>query len=129
MKKKSKIYDENNKNSKIGTRTTPTTLFNAMAILNGDRKKCLDEMDFGSMIGMEIHELPRKLGFYVIDNLDTETNVLSLIDNSIVVTSESVHDIFEIPMGRCSLESLAPRSPDDPFIKEWLSQFRDKNEV
>nr|GFA69430.1 ulp1 protease family, C-terminal catalytic domain-containing protein [Tanacetum cinerariifolium] len=100
-----------------------------MAILNGDRKKCLDEMGFGSMIGMGIHELPGKLGFYVIDNLDTETNVLSLTDNSIVVTSQSVHDILGIPMGGCSLESLAPRSPDDPFIKEWLSQFGDKNEV
>nr|GEW03372.1 ulp1 protease family, C-terminal catalytic domain-containing protein [Tanacetum cinerariifolium] len=61
MKKKSKIYDENNKNSKIRTRTTPTTLFNAMAILNDDRKKCLDEMGFGSMIEMGIHELPGKL--------------------------------------------------------------------
>nr|GFC32544.1 hypothetical protein [Tanacetum cinerariifolium] len=37
------------------------TLFNAMAILNGDRKKCLDEMGFGSMIGMGIHELSGKL--------------------------------------------------------------------
>nr|GFA78165.1 hypothetical protein [Tanacetum cinerariifolium] len=57
MKKKSKTYDENNKKSKIRIRTTPTALFNAMAILNGDRKKCLDEMAFGSMIGMGIHEL------------------------------------------------------------------------
>nr|GEY96762.1 hypothetical protein [Tanacetum cinerariifolium] len=61
LKKKSKISDENNKNSKIRTRTTPTTLFNAMAILNGDRKKCLHEMGFGSIIGMGIHELPGKL--------------------------------------------------------------------
>nr|GEY01624.1 ulp1 protease family, C-terminal catalytic domain-containing protein [Tanacetum cinerariifolium] len=128
MKKKSKIYDENNKNRKIRTRTTPTALFNAMAILNGDRKKCLDEMGFGSMIGMGIHELPGKLGFYVIDNLDTETNVLSLTYNSILVTSQSAHDILGT-IGGCSLESLAPRSPDDPFIKEWLSQFGDKNEV
>nr|GFC89903.1 hypothetical protein [Tanacetum cinerariifolium] len=60
IKKKSKIYDENNK---IRTRTTPTALFNAMAILNGDRNKCLDEMSFGSMIGMGIHELLGKLGF------------------------------------------------------------------
>nr|GEZ40251.1 hypothetical protein [Tanacetum cinerariifolium] len=99
MNKKSKIYDENNKNSKIRTRTTPTALFNALAILNGGRKKCLDEMGFGSMIGMGIHELSGKLGFYVIDNLDTETNVLSLTDNFILVTSQSVHDILGIPMG------------------------------
>nr|GEW79355.1 ulp1 protease family, C-terminal catalytic domain-containing protein [Tanacetum cinerariifolium] len=71
MKKKSKISDKNNKNSKIRTRTTPTALFNAMTILNGDRKKCLHEMGFGSMIGIGIHELSGKLGFYVIDNLDT----------------------------------------------------------
>nr|GEX71888.1 hypothetical protein [Tanacetum cinerariifolium] len=129
MKKESKISDENKKNSKIRTRTTPTALFNAMDILNGDRKKCLHEMGFGSMIGMGMHELPGKLGFYVIDNLDTETNVISLTDNSILVTSQSVHDIFGIPMGGCSLESLAPRSPDDPFIKEWFSQFGEKNEV
>nr|GEY62153.1 hypothetical protein [Tanacetum cinerariifolium] len=79
--------NENKKNSKIHTRTTPTVLFNAMAILNGDRKKCLHEMGFGSMIGMGIHELSGKL------------------------------------------ESLAPRSPDDPFFKQWFSQFGEKNEV
>nr|GEZ52794.1 hypothetical protein [Tanacetum cinerariifolium] len=63
------------------------------------------------------------------DNLDTETNVLSLTDNYILVTSQSVHDILGIPMGGCSLESLASRSPDDHFIKEWFSQFGDKKEV
>nr|GFA01186.1 ulp1 protease family, C-terminal catalytic domain-containing protein [Tanacetum cinerariifolium] len=111
------------------TTTSSKALFNAMAILNVDRKKCLYEMGFGSMIGMAIHELSRMLGFYVIDNLDTKTNVLSLTDNSILVTSQSVHDILGIPMGGCSLESLASRSPDDLFIKEWFSQFGDKNEV
>nr|GEY11683.1 hypothetical protein [Tanacetum cinerariifolium] len=80
-KKKSKISDdENNRNSKIRTRTTPTKLFNAMAILNGDRKKCLHEMGFGSMIGMGIHELSGKL--------------------------ESMNDILGIPIGGCSIESL-----------------------
>nr|GEW22520.1 hypothetical protein [Tanacetum cinerariifolium] len=128
-KKNIKISDENKKNIKIRTRTIPTTLFNVMAILNVDRKKCLYEMGFGGIIGMAIHELPGMQGFYVIDNLDTETNVLYLTDNSILVTSQSVHDILGILMGGCSLESLASRSPDDPFIKEWFSQFGDKNEV
>nr|GEU65248.1 RNA-directed DNA polymerase, eukaryota [Tanacetum cinerariifolium] len=127
-KKKSKI-SENNRNSKIRNRTTPTALFNAMAILNDDRKKCLHEMGFGSMIGMGIHELPRKLGFYVIDNFYTETNVLSLTDSSILVTSELVNDILGIPMRGCSIESLEPRASDDPFIKEWLSQFGEKTEI
>nr|GFA00044.1 ulp1 protease family, C-terminal catalytic domain-containing protein [Tanacetum cinerariifolium] len=75
---------------------------------------------------------PKKLSGLMIVNhhlLKTKTNGLSLTDNSIVVTSQSVHDILGIPMGGCSLESLEPRSPDDPFIKEWLSQFVDKNEV
>nr|GEY64601.1 ulp1 protease family, C-terminal catalytic domain-containing protein [Tanacetum cinerariifolium] len=129
-KKKSKISDdENNKNSKIRTRTTPTTLFNAMAILNDDRKKCLHELGFGSMVGMGIYELPRKLGFYVIDNFDTETNVLSLTDSLILVSSESMNDILGIPMGGCSIESLEPRTVDDPFIKEWLSQFGEKTKI
>nr|GFA39290.1 hypothetical protein [Tanacetum cinerariifolium] len=128
-KKNIKTSNENKNNIKIRTRATPTALFNAMAILNVDRKKCLYEMGFGSMIRMEIHKLPGMLGFYVIDNLDTETNVLSLTDYSILVTSQSVHDILEIPMGGCLLESLASRSPNDPFIKEWISQFGEKNEV
>ncbi|GJU12035.1 ulp1 protease family, C-terminal catalytic domain-containing protein [Tanacetum coccineum] len=128
-KKKYKTSDENNKNMKIRTRTTPTTLFNAMAILNVESQKCLHEMGFGSMIGMAIHELAGKLGFYVIDNLDTETYVLSLSESSIHVTSESVHDILGIPIGGCSIESLPPRSPNDPFIKEWFSQFGEKTEI
>nr|GEZ10148.1 hypothetical protein [Tanacetum cinerariifolium]GEZ10588.1 hypothetical protein [Tanacetum cinerariifolium] len=94
-----------------------------------EAKKCLYEMGFGSLIGMVIYELPGMLGFYVIENLDTETNVLSLTDNSILVNSQSVHDILGIPMGGCSLESLESRSADDPFIKGWFSQIGDKNEV
>nr|GEZ25029.1 RNA-directed DNA polymerase, eukaryota, reverse transcriptase zinc-binding domain protein [Tanacetum cinerariifolium] len=95
MKKKSKIYDENNKNSKIRTRTTPTTLFNAMDILNGDRKKCLDEMGFGSMIGMGIHELPGKLG---VCNM----NILKKITDDVCV--EKID---------CKMESDSPESDDD----------------
>nr|GEZ65383.1 ulp1 protease family, C-terminal catalytic domain-containing protein [Tanacetum cinerariifolium] len=124
-----KVEDDDDNEAKICTRTTPTALFNAMAILNVDRKKCLYVMGFGSLIGMAIHELQGMLGFYVIDNLDTETNVLSLNDNSILVNLQSVHEILGIPMGGCSLESLESRSPDDTFIKEWFSQFGDKNEV
>nr|GEU96294.1 ulp1 protease family, C-terminal catalytic domain-containing protein [Tanacetum cinerariifolium] len=64
-----------------------------------------------------------------IGSKDTETNVLSLTDSSILVTSESMNDILGIPMGGCSIKSLEPRTPDDPFIKEWLSQFREKTEI
>nr|GFA36527.1 hypothetical protein [Tanacetum cinerariifolium] len=121
--------NENNMNCKIRTRTTPKALFNAMAILSDDRKKCLHEMGFASMIGMGIYELLGKLGYYVIDNFDTESNVLSLNDSSILVTSESVNDILGIPMGGSSIESLEPRTADDPFIKEWLSQFGEKTKI
>nr|GFA13845.1 RNA-directed DNA polymerase, eukaryota, reverse transcriptase zinc-binding domain protein [Tanacetum cinerariifolium] len=124
---KSKKTNENNRNCKIRTRTTPTALFNAIAILNDDRKKCLHEMGFASMIGMGIYELPGKLGYYVIDNFDSETNVLSLNDSSILVTLESVNDILGIPMGGCSIESLEPRTADDPFIKEWNEDAEDAN--
>nr|GEY45169.1 hypothetical protein [Tanacetum cinerariifolium] len=89
-KKNVKISDENKKNIKIRTRTTPTTLFNAMANLNVDRKKCLHEMGFGSMIGMEIHELPGML-----DNDDT---------TGIDKESDSPD---------CQMESDSPASDDD----------------
>nr|GEY81180.1 hypothetical protein [Tanacetum cinerariifolium] len=125
MKTKSKISDENNKNSKIRTRTTPTTLFNAMAILNGDIKKCLHEMGFGSMIGMGIHELLGKLGFYVIDNLDTETNVLSLTDNSILVTLQSVHDILGIPIEDFNKKDLVRNDEND----DTTATTKDKNDL
>nr|GEU43089.1 hypothetical protein [Tanacetum cinerariifolium] len=113
----------------IRTRTTPTALFSAMGILNADRKKCLQEMGFGSMIGMPLHEIPGMLGLYVIENLDIEKNELALIDGSIQVTPQSVHDILGAPIGGTLIESLTPRKPDDPFIKEWKSQFGEKSEV
>nr|GEY95921.1 hypothetical protein [Tanacetum cinerariifolium] len=117
---KRKIVDESSSEFEVTTTSSKDV----------DRKKCLYEMGFGSLIGMAIHELLGMLGFYVIDNLDTETNVLSLTDNSILVNLQSVHDILGIPMGGCSLESLESRSPDDPFIKEekldeGLSRFPD----
>nr|GEY40053.1 hypothetical protein [Tanacetum cinerariifolium] len=55
-----KIVDESSSKFEVTT-TSSKALFNAMAILNVDRKKCLYEMGFGSLIGMEIHELPGML--------------------------------------------------------------------
>nr|GEX55983.1 hypothetical protein [Tanacetum cinerariifolium] len=102
-------------NCKIRTRTTPTTLFNAMAILNDDRKKCLNEMGFASMIGMGIYELPGKLGYYVIDNFDTETNVLSLNDSSILVTSKS---LLYLHSTKCDELDVIRQTP---AIRNWKS--------
>ncbi|GJX09428.1 hypothetical protein Tco_0199287 [Tanacetum coccineum] len=125
--KKRKVKDKVRKS--IRTRTTPTSLFSAMCILNPDRKKCIRDMGFGSMIGMAIHELPGVLGLYVMKNLDTEKNELLLSDSSILVNSQSVHDILGIPISGRSIESLEPRSHDDPFIREWKSQFGDKSTI
>ncbi|GJX09430.1 hypothetical protein Tco_0199289 [Tanacetum coccineum] len=52
--KKRKVKDKVRKS--IRTRTTPTSLFSAMCILNPDRKKCIRDMGFGSMIGMIIYD-------------------------------------------------------------------------
>ncbi|GJW32981.1 hypothetical protein Tco_0053013 [Tanacetum coccineum] len=107
-----KEYEKKNGKRKVNelesirTRTTPTALFSAMGILNADRKKCLQEMGFGSMIEMPLHEIPGML-----------------------VTPQSVHDLLGAPIGGTSIESLTPRKPDDPFIKEWKSQFGEKSEV
>ncbi|GJZ79782.1 hypothetical protein Tco_0644619 [Tanacetum coccineum] len=89
----------------------------------------VEAVKFGSLIRMPLHELPGLLGFYVIKNLDTETNELSLTDSSIHVTSQSVHDILGIPIGGSSIDSLTHRKPDDPFIREWKSQFGEKSEI
>nr|GEX62420.1 hypothetical protein [Tanacetum cinerariifolium] len=59
---KRKFVDESSSEFEVTT-TSSKALFNAMAILNVDRKKCLYEMGFGSMIGMEIHELPGMLDY------------------------------------------------------------------
>ncbi|GKE34300.1 hypothetical protein Tco_1453622, partial [Tanacetum coccineum] len=125
--KKRKVKDKVRKS--IRTRTTPTSLFSAMCILNPDRKKCIRDMGFGSMIGMAIHEIPGVLGLYVMKNLDTEKNELLLSDSSILVNSQSVHDILGIPISGRSIESLEPRSHDDPFIREWKSQFGNKSKI
>nr|GEY20294.1 hypothetical protein [Tanacetum cinerariifolium] len=62
--------EEQNTKDSESVKTPPVkkrALFNAMAILNGDRKKCLDEIGFGSMTGMGIHELPGKLEYLWVD--------------------------------------------------------------
>ncbi|GJV17272.1 hypothetical protein Tco_1362595 [Tanacetum coccineum] len=69
------------------------------------------------------------LGLYVTKNLDTEKNELLLSDTSILVNSQSVHDTLGIPISGRSIESLEPRSHDDPFIREWKSQFGDKSKI
>nr|GEZ79316.1 hypothetical protein [Tanacetum cinerariifolium] len=92
---KRKIVDDSSFEFKVTT-TSSKALFNAMAILNVDRKKCLYEMSFGSMIGMAIHELPGML--------ETTTSIDN--DDTTGIDKES-----DSP--NCQMESDSPASDND----------------
>ena len=78
------------------------------------------DMGFGGFIGMKIHDLPGSLGFHVISNFNDVEMKLPISTGAIEVTEDKVHEIFGIPNGGVSIESLEERKQDDPFIKEWF---------
>ncbi|PWA90329.1 hypothetical protein CTI12_AA102550 [Artemisia annua] len=98
------------------TRSSPKPLSDATSNLSNERKRCLKEMGFETMIDFPLNELPGSLGFYVLENFHPNSMELRLERGSIKVTRQKVHDMLGVPMGSRKLNEMEPREWDDEFI-------------
>ncbi|PWA99412.1 hypothetical protein CTI12_AA009070 [Artemisia annua] len=98
-------------------------LSDATSNLFNERKRCLKEMGFETMINFPLNELPGSLGFYVLEKFHPKSMELRLERGSIKVTRQKVHDMLGVPMGSRKLNEMEPREWDDEFITRWEQQY------
>ena len=105
------------------TRSSPKPLFDATNNLTNERKRCLKEMGFETMINFPLNELPGSLGYYVLEHFHPKSMELRLERGSIKVTRQKIHDMLGVPMGRRKIDEMEPREWNDEFVIRWEQQY------
>nr|GEV91906.1 hypothetical protein [Tanacetum cinerariifolium] len=83
---------------KIRIRNPPKSLANIMSKLKNAQIKSLKDMGFGSFVGYKINRFLTALARWLLLYYDPMTSVLQAGDVKIKITSQTVHDIFGLPM-------------------------------
>ncbi|GJZ18761.1 hypothetical protein Tco_0555351 [Tanacetum coccineum] len=109
-----------NENKKIRTRNPPKSLANIMSKLTDAQIESLKDMGFGSFVGIKINRFPTTLARWLFLNYDPRTSVLQVEDVKIKLTSQTVHDIFGLPMGGKEIVELNQSKKTDEVIEEWM---------
>ncbi|KAI3692979.1 hypothetical protein L6452_32805 [Arctium lappa] len=85
-KKAENIVKPPRKVAGIRTRTSPMILYQTVADLNDEQQKAVKEMGLDCLIGMTVNGIPSKHGFFVVNNLDTDSPIggldLMTMDNT-----------------------------------------------
>ncbi|KAI3697379.1 hypothetical protein L6452_30359 [Arctium lappa] len=111
----------------LRTRTSPRTLKETVTGLTDDQEKAARELCLGSLLEMALDGVPSKLGFFVVDKLDTRKMQLDIPSGSIAITVESIRDLLGLPMGGIDLLYSDDRSFGLKLTKDWQRQFQKLN--
>ncbi|CAH1415161.1 unnamed protein product [Lactuca virosa] len=106
-------------------RCSPESLLSIILGLRKQQKECVRSMGFGSLLKIKITDVPLKLGFYILQNFDSERMVIDVEGKELKVTAESVHDMLGIPTGGTILTQLDQWPKDDTSYDEWYQQFKE----
>lgn len=112
-----------NNNLIIRTRTSPKILFDTIKILTEHQRAAVREIGLASLLDITVDGIPCKLGFYVVDNLDTKHMKLKVMNGDIPITVASIHRILGVPTGGLDLNAIAPSIGDNDLSKSWKKQF------
>lgn len=110
----------------IRTRSSPHPLYDALRFLSNSQKKCLVDMGFGFLIGMNIHLVPSKLSKYIVENFKQSTMCINMRNDSIKITPKLVKEILGIPFGGENIKMQKSEISNDELIRSWRSQFKGK---
>ncbi|KAJ9565459.1 hypothetical protein OSB04_001425 [Centaurea solstitialis] len=122
----SQLHSQKNEVEKfatLNTRTSPRTLYETVIGLNQAQRRAVCDMGLESIINMTIDGVPYKLGFYVVDILNTKKMSLDMINSSIQITTQSIHDLMGLRLGGLDLEDPNDEDGDESIVDEWKSQF------
>nr|GEX24309.1 peptidase S10, serine carboxypeptidase, alpha/beta hydrolase fold protein [Tanacetum cinerariifolium] len=118
-----KGIEDNSEDKMYRTRNPPKSLANIMSKLTNAQIKSLKDMGFGSFVGYKINRFPTALTRWLLLNYDPRTSVLQAGDVKIKITSQTVHDIFGLPMGGKEIVELNQAKKTDEVIEEWRKEM------
>ncbi|KAL4571547.1 hypothetical protein LXL04_018308 [Taraxacum kok-saghyz] len=108
---------------RIRTRVSPKSFIDVIKGLNKKQKEAVEEIGFGSFIGMKLKHIPTRLGFFVVDNYDKEANCIRLGHEYLEITKDKISDAFGLPANGVEMESLEECNKDNELLKRWNDMF------
>ena len=112
----------------LQTRTSLKVLYDTMKVLSDDQKQSVRDMGMGTLLDMIVDGVPGKLGYYVVDNLDTINIRINMVTGYLRITEKSIHDILGIPLGEIDIMSLQQTNAGKDLTNAWKRQF-DKDRI
>ncbi|KAI3771629.1 hypothetical protein L6452_02795 [Arctium lappa] len=80
-------------------------------------------MGLGVLLDMTLNGIPSKMGFYVVDALDTKEMHLRTHEGVIPISMESIHDLLGLPIGWINLLDFDEGGSDKRIWNEWKVKF------
>ncbi|VFQ77925.1 unnamed protein product [Cuscuta campestris] len=116
---KKKLADIKAPYGSLKTRSTPHVLMNAIERMNDDQRAAVERIGFGSVLKLDIWELPSRLGLWVVSNYDARSSCLKLPDNTKMhITAEDVNTVLGWPIGGERIQNNK-RNKDKLLVNEW----------
>ncbi|KAL4577454.1 hypothetical protein LXL04_013563 [Taraxacum kok-saghyz] len=88
-----------------------------------EQRNIVASIGFGATLSMQLGKLPRMLSYWVVDSYNPATSSIRVNGQTIVVTRETIHDIYGIPMGYIPMSNPLKANHEDDVVRVWKSQF------
>ncbi|KAJ9537760.1 hypothetical protein OSB04_030493 [Centaurea solstitialis] len=111
------------KYSTLNTRTSPKTLYDTVRGLNQAQRKAVCDMGLESIAKMTIDGVPSKLGFYVVDILNTKDMLLEVSNGSIPISRQSIQKLMGLRSGGVDLDEQNDVHENQITTEQWKAQF------
>ncbi|KAI3771490.1 hypothetical protein L6452_02655 [Arctium lappa] len=108
----------------IRTWTSLMILHQTISDLNDKQKKAVNAMGLGSLIAMTVNGIPSKIGFFVVNNLDTENMQMWLEGGSIVINEMTIHEVLKVPVGGLDLTIMESTDESVELATIWKQQYK-----
>lgn len=107
------------------TRCSSESLFSVIQGLSKEQKVCVKFIGFGSLLKMKILDVPSRISLCMLNNSDSTRMVIKVEKGEIMVTRESVNEMWGIPLGGKRIEENSYRDRSDKWYNDWAKQFDD----
>ncbi|KAK9080794.1 hypothetical protein SSX86_000552 [Deinandra increscens subsp. villosa] len=108
---------------KVVMRCSTGNLISVINALTDEQRKAVKDMGFKSILKLSIHSIPTSLGFYILRNYDPSTNEIYDGEDRILISSELIQEVFQIPNGGKPVLHCEKPQITNPVVAEFRSQF------
>lgn len=111
---------------RLSTRMKPGRICEAAAGLSPEQREAVEKMGLGTLLRINMDNLPGLLNYYLLDSYYDASDRLILQNTAILVTKQLISEIMGFEPSGLDFNSLPSCEKTNPILKEWKSQFPDK---